>query len=266
MSGPRPTAPPRRAARHLAGVAIASGLGLALALAGTPACVAAQTGAGEGYLFHSPRAAFSLHLGVARPSADSKVFSFASEQLTLNRGDFTAFNAGADLDITIVPRVALQLGTSFSTRAVSSNYRDFVDNDDQEIEQSTTFRRAPVTAGVKVYLTSPGRQLGRFAWVPSKLTPYVGAGGGLMYYSFRQSGDFVDFTDFGIFGSTLESSGWASTAYGSAGLNYTLSARVGLVTEARYDRANAPMSSDFIGFDHIDLSGFSVTTGFHFRF
>jgi hypothetical protein len=45
-----------------------------------------------------------------------------------------------------------------------------------------------------------------------------------------------------------------------------MSARVGLVGEARYDRAHARMSSDFVGFDRIDLSGLSATMGLMYRF
>lgn len=238
----------------------------ALALFAVPLVASAQTGAGDGYLFHTPKASLALRIGVAKPSADSRVFSFASEQLTLNRNSFTGVTLGADLDVAITRRLALQMGTALSTRAVGSNYRDFVDNNDEEILQNTTFRRAPVTAGLKLYLLSPGRSLGRFAWVPSKFAPYVSAGGGVMYYAFRQSGDFVDFQDLEVFSSTLESNGWTSMAYGAAGLNYALSARMGLITEARYDRARAAMDTDFQGFDRIDLSGFSLTTGLHLRF
>jgi hypothetical protein len=54
--------------------------------------------------------------------------------------------------------------------------------------------------------------------------------------------------------------------YGALGVNYSLSSRFGLVTEARYERAKAPMSSDFIGFDRIDLSGLTFTTGLHIRY
>jgi hypothetical protein len=88
----------------------------------------------------------------------------------------------------------------------------------------------------------------------------------MMYYSFQQRGDFVDFENFDVFPTSLESSGWTGMLYGSAGLNYALSTRVGLVTEARYDHAKAYMSRDFVGFDQIDLSGMSFSTGLHFRF
>ena len=170
------------------------------------------------------------------------------------------------MDFTVTPRTAVQMGVSVTNRDAKSEYRDYVDNDNLPIEQRTEFLRVPVTAGLKWYLTPPGRSLSRYAWVPSKLSAYVSGGGGAVYYSFKQSGDFVDFQDLAVFPSSLESSGWTGTAYGATGANFALSTRVGLVTEMRYDWARANMSADFQGFDRIDLSGLSLTTGLHFRF
>ncbi|MCC6244145.1 MAG: hypothetical protein IT353_14985 [Gemmatimonadaceae bacterium] len=239
-------------------------LALACVTAASPAL--AQTGSGDGYLFRRPSGGLTVRVGVARPTADSRVFSFASEQLTLGDNAYTGFSVAADLDVAVSSRIALQFGTALSARETGSEYRDFVDNNDLPIEQRTSFRRLPVTAGLRVYLTEPGRSVGRLAWVPNKFAPYVAGGGGLMYHSFRQTGDFVDFQDFDVFASTVETSGWAAMAYGAAGLNYSLSAKVGLTTEARYESARAPMGSDFVGFGRIDLSGFSFTTGLHLRF
>ena len=95
-----------------------------------------------------------------------------------------------------------------------SEFRHFIDNNDQPIEQTTTFRRVPITIGVKQYLTSTGRSIGKFAWIPSRFAPYVGAGGGTMFYSFRQDGDFIDFQTNDVFPSYYASSGWTGTAYG----------------------------------------------------
>lgn len=244
----------------LAGATLLTGLALA------PDLATAQTGAGDGYLFHSPQATLSLRMGMSRPSANSRVFDFTSEQLTVDRNDFLGFSAAADLNVSITRRLAFQMGTAVSARQTQSEYRDYVDNDDLPIEQRTTFRRAPVTAGLKFALTNPGRSLGRYAWVPSKVTPYVAGGAGLMYYSFKQDGDFVDYQDFAVFNSTLSSSGWTNMAYGAVGVDYSMSARMGLITEARYERARANMGTDFQGFDRIDLSGLQVTAGLHLRF
>lgn len=243
-----------------------SGAVLVIGLASSSQRLSAQTGSGDGYLFHKPQASLSLRLGVARPNADSRVFDFTSKNLTVNRSDFVGFQAAADLDVNITQRLAFQMGLGVNAREAGSEYRDFVDNNDLPIEQQTTFRRAPITAGLRYYLTSPGRSVSRFAWVPSKVTPFVSGGAGLMWYKFKQSGDFVDFEDLSVFNSNLESSGWTNMVYGSAGVDYALSARMGLVTEARYEKARANMSTDFQGFDRIDLSGLTVTAGLHLRF
>lgn len=239
---------------------------VATALALSPQTSRAQSGEGDGYLFHTPLAALTIRLGAAQPTASSRVFDFTSQQLTVNKSDFLGFSGGADLEFNPVPRLGVLMGVNASARNTPSNYRNFVDNNDQEIEQATSFRRASWTTGLKYYFTNPGRSVSRFAWVPNRVTPYVTAGGGVMYYSFRQTGDFVDFADNGVFNTTLESSGWTPTLYGSAGVQYALSARMSLITEARYDRASSAMSKDFQGFDRIDLSGFALSTGLHLRF
>ena len=129
--------------------------------------LAAQAGSGDGFLFRAPQGGFSLRLGVARPSAQSRVFEFTSDQLTVNRGDFIGMSGAMDWDVTITRRLAFQIGAAFSAREAGSEYRDFVDNNDLPIEQRTRFRRVPLTTVLKLYLSSPGRSLGRFAWVPS---------------------------------------------------------------------------------------------------
>jgi hypothetical protein len=240
-------------------------VGMALC-AGLPDRAQAQKGGGDGFLFRAPRGAVSLRFGVAKPAENSNIFSFTSEQLTIDPGDFAGFSGALDFDYNLMPRLAAQVGVSVTSREQKSEYRDFVDNDDLPIEQRTSFLRVPVTAGFKAYLTPQGRALGRFAWVPSKVAAYVSGGGGAVYYSFKQSGDFVDFQDMAVFPSELQSSGWTGTAYGAAGATFSLSSRIGLVTEARYDWGSANMSSDYQGFERIDLSGMSLTAGLHFRF
>jgi len=202
----------------------------------------------------------------ASPTASSEVFSFTSKQLTVGRGDFGSASFGADLGLHLSSRLQLQLGTTRSGRTINSEFRDWVDNDELPIEQSTVFRRQSVTAGLKYHLTSPGRSISRLAWVPSRFTPYVSAGAGTMWYRFRQEGDFVDFQTLDVFTSDLASSSWAPTAYAAGGFDYSLTPRLGLTTEARYDYARATMSRYFEGFDRIDLSGVGANVGLTVRF
>jgi hypothetical protein len=102
--------------------------------------------------------------------------------------------------------------------------------------------------------------------VPARVAPYVAAGGGITWYHFKQTGDFVDYQTLDVFGSELNSDAWSPSAFLAAGADYALGARIGLVGEARYDWASARLSSDFAGFDRIDLSGLALTVGLAFRF
>lgn len=236
-------------------------LGAALLL---PGAAAAQ--AGDGFLFRRPVASLSLHGGFAHASAGSDIFAFTTEHLTVGRGDFSAPSLGADLAIRLSPRVDLAVGGSYAGRASASEFRDWEDEDDLPIEQTTRFDRLPLTASARLYLAPRGRTVGSFAWVPNRYAPYVGAGGGAMWYRFRQTGDFVDFQTLDIFRDELESSGWTPTAQGLAGVDLSLTPRLVLKGEARYTWARAKLDNAFEHFDPIDLSGLSATVGLSVRF
>lgn len=226
----------------------------------------AQSRGGDGFLFSAPHATLAIRGGFARPNASSDVFSFVTDRLTVNRGDFGGISLATDLAFRVHSRVDLLLGTGISTREARSEYRDFVDMDDLPIEQRTTFRRIPITAGLKLHLRPEGRSLGKLAWVPTKLSPYVAAGGGMMYYLFKQDGDFVDYQTLDVFSTKLKSSDVSAMAFGAVGSTYSLTPTIGLNAELRYDHARGTLSSDFRDFSPIDLSGVGLTAGLLFRF
>ena len=227
----------------------------------------AQDG-GDGYLFRAPQASLTLRAGLAAAAARSDVFTESTDLLTLGRGDFRGFTLGADLAIARAPdsRIDIVLGVGYASSSTPSEFRDWVDQDDRPIVQTTSFRRVPVTVGAKAYLTSRGRSIGSLAWVPARIAPYVGAGVGATWYRFRQDGDFVDFRTDEVFTDTLETSGWGATAQASAGMDFSLSPRMALTLDARYVYAKAGVGQDFSGFDDIDLSGPAFTAGFTLRF
>jgi opacity protein-like surface antigen len=239
-----------------------TGVGAALA-AVQP--VQAQS-SGDGFLFREPVASLTLRGGFGHAGAASDLFSFTREQLTLGRGDFSGPALGADVAIRVAPRLDLAVGVGYSGARATSEFRDWVDDDDLPIEQVTTFERVPVTANVKAYLTPRGRSIGTLAWLPARAAPYVGAGGGAMWYRFQQQGDFVDFETLEIFSDELVTSGWAPTAQALAGLDFSLTPRIALTGEARYAWARAEPGDAFQNFDPIDLSGVSATLGVTFRF
>ena len=127
-------------------------------------------------------------------------------------------------------------------------------------------RRVPLTGSFKAYVVQPGRTIGHFAWVPTRFSPYVGAGGGVMWYRFAQRGDFIDFNTFRVFPDAFDSNGFTPTVHGFGGIDISLHPRFAFTTEARYEWAKGNLISDFAGFNRIDLSGFTLTTGISVRY
>jgi outer membrane protein W len=237
----------------------------ALAVASLAPVVPAQD-MGNGFLFGAPTGSFVVRGGWAMARAGSDLFSFTTNQLTLNRGDFSSPSGDIDLAFNVTPQWQIVASGSVAITNRRSEFRHFEDNNNLPIEQTTSFSRVPLTLNVKRYLTSTGRSIGRFAWIPSRFAPYVGIGGGVMHYRFRQSGDWIDFKTMDVFPSEYESDGWAPTANVQTGVDYSLNARFALTGEARYVWSNAPLSQDFQGFQKLDLSGFSTSIGVAVRF
>jgi hypothetical protein len=237
-----------------------------VALAAFAPAVGAQSN-GKGFLFKKPVGSFSFRAGYAVANASSDVFEDATTQLTLDKRDFSGFNWGGDISYSTGDRFDLVFDGEIANASKSSQFRDWVDNNDQPIEQSTKFKRVPLTLGLKYYLASRGRSVSQFAYVPSRFAPYVSAGAGAMYYSFQQKGDFVDFQTLDVFTTTLESSGWAPMGRGAAGLEYTVGPWLALTGEGRYVWAKAKLDpSTFQGYEKIDLTGFTGTVGFRIRY
>jgi outer membrane protein W len=237
----------------------------ALALASLAPVIPAQD-MGNGFLFGAPTGSFVVRGGWAMARAGSDLFSFTTDQLTLNRGDFSSPSGDIDLAFNVTPQWQIVASGSVAITNRRSEFRHFEDNNNLPIEQTTSFSRVPLTLNVKRYLTSTGRSIGRFAWIPSRFAPYVGIGGGVMHYRFRQSGDWIDFKTMDVFPSEYESDGWAPTANVQTGVDYSLNARFALTGEARYVWSNAPLSQDFQGFQKLDLSGFSTSIGVAVRY
>jgi len=237
----------------------------ALAIASLASAARAQD-MGNGFLFGAPSGSFAIRGGWAVARAGSDLFAFTTDRLTLSRGDFSSPSGDLDLAFNVNPQTQIVVAMSAAIKSKRSEFRHFIDNNDLPIEQTTNFVRVPLTIGVKRYLTATGRSIGKFAWIPSRFAPYVGTGGGVMYYRFRQSGDFVDFNTLDVFASQYESDGWAATMHVQTGLDYSLSPRFALTGEARYVWAKAPLSQDFSGFQNLDLSGFSTSVGVAIRY
>ncbi len=244
----------------LAGAAMLAATTLAAAL---PAAGQAPE---RDFLFRTPRVTLGIRGGYAVARASSEIFDFTREQLTVDRSDFDAPAFGGQLAIRVTPRVDLALDLSVASTRSRSELRKWVGTDDLPIEQETEFRRIPLTVGVKAYLKDRGRSVGRFAWIPARWVPYVGAAGGWVWYRFEQAGDFVDFETLDIFADRFISEGTTPTVHVYTGADWSLGPHFVLTAEARYAWATADMSGDFVDFDPMDLSGLQASLGISLRF
>ena len=197
--------------------------------------------------------------------ANSDVFALVTDQLTVDRSDFSSPTFGTSLGFRLSGRNELMFDVTYAGMSHGSEFRDWVDQNDRPIQQTTSLRRIPITVGLRHYLTSPGRAIGEFAWIPARRALYIGAAVGMMEYKFHQAGDFVDFATLNVFRDEFVSQGWTAAAHAAAGLDITLGSFTMANFELRYLWAKAPMGADFDGFDHMDLSGLSVTGGLTFR-
>jgi hypothetical protein len=218
------------------------------------------------FMLGRPRVTVGLSGNWVIASAGSEIFDFVTDQLTLERSAFNRPGFGLDLSINVAPRLDVTMGFEGSKMEQSSEYRDFVDNKLLPIEQTTGLKEQAFSAGVKFALLPAGRRVSRFAWIPSKFTPYVGAGGGILRYDFEQFGDFVDFADSHVFNSHFRSAGWTPSAYAAGGTDVHLFNRVFMSLEGRYTWSSATLDRDFVDFDPIDLKGFRFGAGFHYAF
>jgi hypothetical protein len=239
---------------------LAAGLVL---LAGLTSPAAAQS---PDFLFGKPKGTIAVRSGWLFARAGSDLFTFVQDQLTVEKKDFNAPAMAFDVDVPVKGRLSVIAGFEFSGTSKDSEYRNFVDNNRLPITQTTSLRQMNLSYGIKVPLTPPGREISPHAWIPSAVTPYVGAAGGAMWYKFHQDGDFVDFNDSAVFSRTFDSSGWAPSAHVFGGVDVKALRRLYVNAEARYLWSHASLERTFAGFAPIDLAGMKITAGIRYMF
>lgn len=236
---------------------------LGVLVLGVPASLSAQ---GDGFLLKRPVVSIGFWGGYAIPRVNSQIFDDTREQLTVDKGDFESAAFGFEIAYRASERFDISLGTGVSHSSTDSEFRDFVGVDDLPILQTTRLTMVPTVVSVKAYLSDRGRSVSSFVWIPEKWSPYIGAGGGVLWYRFEQEGEFVDFDTFEIFNDTFTSDGSTPTGHVFAGLDVSVAPRVVLTGEGRYSFASTDLGREFTGFDEIDLAGFQARIGFSVRF
>lgn len=225
-----------------------------------------------------PRSSVSIRGQLNRARTEGDLFSFFNNQLTLGQGDYNGPGIVADVSFGLSPRLDVRVGVDFSQSSARSNYRDFTDANGFEIEQRTTLQQVDLTGSVEFALTSRGRQIGQYTWIPSRVVPYIGGGGGFLRYRLQQTGDFVDIIDLSIFtacsgtddwlcDTSIEERGWTPSAHVFAGVDIRLTQNLFVTLEARHVWVYPPeLDGSFSSFEPIDLNGLRIATGIRLAF
>lgn len=231
-----------------------------------PAALAAQSERERGYLFREPTVTLTLSGGLGMPTSTGDLWAFTFDELTMSRRDLAAFDQGVDIALRLNDRFDLVFGYALSESRTKTELRDWVDENDQPIEQNTRFTRRPLSATLRYSLRPRGTMIGSYAWVPTTFAPYVGIGAGRMSYRFQQAGEFVDSETAEIFEDNYRARGKVGFVLASTGVVWSVAPSLALTGDFRYLHASADGRPSFIGFDKLDLSGLATTVGLTIKF
>ena len=218
------------------------------------------------FLFQKPTKYFGFRGGIFSPEADSDLFDMITEELTLKKSDFRTWDFGIEFGLNMHERIDLIFNLDYSKKTKNSEFRDYVDDQELPITQSTKFSQTPLTVGIKYLLIPRGRQVGQYSWLPSRFVPYVSGGVGILWYEFSQNGDFVDYSTLDIFSAALDSKGSTLTTYLGCGTEVNIFKATYINLNLQYYFADDDLDSDFEGFDPIELGGYRLTAGIQWHF
>lgn len=197
-----------------------------------------------------------FRLGVFEPDGSSEYWDETFDVFTGSPGDLQDLSFGVDYLWRTSADAGLLFGTSFYGGSSTNAYRDYVDSAGFDIRHATSLDTWDLSAAYLVRLGG------------SRVAPYLGVGGGLLYWNLEEAGDFIDFSspDLEIFFARYRASGWTWEALGIAGVDIPVSFRWSFFAEGRYRVADDELGDDFAGFGTIDLSGWELAAGFSWNF
>lgn len=218
------------------------------------------------FLIGAPRMRLGLRGSWVMPRAGGNLFSFVGDQLTFEPSDLRTRGMVADLAVALASRVDLVTGFDRSRRSTGSEYRRLLASNGQPIAQTTRLEETGVTLGLRYLPLGSGRRISRLAFIPRRVTPYVGAGATVSLYNFSQRGQFVDPADRAVFTDAFTSDGWTLGPFVQGGAELQVWKRLYVSVDGRYGWLDGALDPDFSGFDGIDLAGFRASTGIGIAF
>ena len=232
------------AGRRLSGLVAAVALAAALPAAASAQGVLTLSG---GY--------FAVRGEDGRPEDD--VLRRNLDFLAFDLDDFGGFTINGEYHFPLGDYLEVGGGVGYYQNSVPSVYRDVIDSDGSEIFQELKLRVVPFTATARFYPFT--RQ--------APVQPYIGAGLGVFWWRYAETGEWVDDTDDTIFRNSYVDDGAEFGPVILAGVRFPVGDMFAAGGEFRYQDAKPDLDPDqgFAG-DRIDLGGYTWLATFQWRF
>jgi hypothetical protein len=181
--------------------------------------------------------------------------TFQCEPLLFNTGDFGGVSFNGEYIVGLGKFFEVGGGLGYYQRTVPSVYQNLTFPDNSEIAQDLKLRVVPITGLVRFVPT--GRR--------SPIQPYIGIGIAALRWHYSETGNFVDPSDNSIFAASYVADGTEVSPLYLGGLRAGIGDAFLVGGEVRFQNADAPLSSDFLG-DRLDLGGTSFLGTVTFKF
>jgi hypothetical protein len=185
---------------------------------------------------------------------DGDVLVVNRQYLLFDFGDFNGFLVSGDWSVALGEYLEAGAGFGYYQSTVPTIYADWVNESGAEIQQDLKMRIMPLTAVVKILPLGAQRAF----------QPYVGAGLGVYFWRYSETGEFLA-DDGSIFRDSFAQSGTSVGPVAVFGLRGRVSPAALIGMEGRYQWGSADLSQDFLG-SKLDLGGFSILATFGYRF
>ncbi len=171
-------------------------------------------------------------------------------------GDFDGQSVTGAWNIGLGDHLEASLGLGYYQRTVPSVYTDYVNAGGVEIAQDFRLRIVPATATVRV-----------LPFGDSSVQPFFGVGVGLYAWRYAEFGEFIDFTDFGVFSDRYVATGADPGGIILGGVRFAMGDAWSTGIEWQYHQAVGVVGLEN-GFleDEIDLGGLTLQVTFGVRF
>jgi hypothetical protein len=172
--------------------------------------------------------------------------------------DFNGPTFGGEWLYAVTDYIETGVGISYYRQTVPSVYANLEHDNGNLIFQDLQLRKVPIDATVR--FLPVGRS--------GPVEPYVGGGVAFVNWSYKESGEFVDSSNFDIFRATYEADGTAIGAVLLGGVRFPVGDAFPVGGEAKWLKAEGDtnsVESQLLG-SKIDLGGWSLNFNMHIRF